>query len=477
MAHEVTGSLEARAEGAVKNAFLQQALDVATERFITLRQAAYAEFQDPLAVRLAAKAARERAIARLDENLARLAENVRRAGGHVHWAATASEARAIVVGIARERGVRTAVKSKSMASEEIHLNQALEAAGVRPVETDLGEWIIQLSGETPSHIIAPAIHLTKAQVAALLSKHVGRDLPAEAEALVAVAKQALREEFIRADMGITGVNFAVAETGTIVLVTNEGNGRLVTSHPRIHVALMGVDKVIETLDDLAALMRVLPRAATGQKLSVYMTMVTGPRRPDEADGPDEFHLVVMDNGRSRVLRTPMEEALQCLRCGACLNVCPVYREIGGHAYGAVYAGPIGMCLTPMIDPSAEAKSLCAASTLCGACLDACPVVIDIPGMLLHLRAEAVREGAFPWWERLGFRLLAYVLNSPALYRLAGRLGAKLTRPLVQDGWIRRLPSAGDRWTRLRDLPPIAERPFRERWKDLAVAESSERLSK
>ena len=474
MAHEVRGSLEARAEGAVRNAFLQQALDVATERFISLRQTADADFQDPLAVRLAAKAARERAVANLDANLARLAANVRAAGGHVHWAATADEARAIVVGIARERGVRTVVKSKSMASEEIHLNRALETAGIRPVETDLGEWIIQLSGETPSHIIAPAIHLTKGQVAELISRHLGRELPAEAEALVAAAKQALRQEFIRADMGISGVNFAVAETGTIVLVTNEGNGRLVTSHPRIHVALMGVDKVIETLDDLTTLMRVLPRAATGQKLSVYMTMVTGPRRADEIDGPDEFHLVIMDNGRSRVLRTPMEESLQCLRCGACLNVCPVYKEIGGHAYGSVYSGPIGMVLTPMIDQSAEAKSLCSASTLCGACLDACPVAIDIPGMLLHLRAEAVTAGAFPWWERVGFRLLGFVLNSPGLYRLAGRVGAKLTRPLAQHGWIRRLPGAGERWTRIRDLPPIAERPFRDRWKGLVASGPADR---
>jgi L-lactate dehydrogenase complex protein LldF len=359
-----------------------------------------------------------------------------------------------------------AVKSKSMATEEIELNEALLRAGVTPVETDLGEYIIQLAHEKPSHIIAPAIHKTKGQVADLISAVARERLPADAEALTAAARRLLREKFLQAEMGITGANFAVAETGTVVLVTNEGNGRMVTSLPRIHVALMGIDKVIPSLGDLVVFLAILARSATGQTLSVYTTLVRGPRGPGELDGPDEFHLVLMDNGRSGQIAGPLREALYCLRCGACLNVCPVYRQIGGHAYGHTYPGPIGILLTAMLQGTAAVGDLAHASSLCGACKDVCPVRIDIPRMLVELRERVDREGVAPRSERIVFRLAGRVLRSPTLFVAAARLGRRLQRPFVRDGRLRGLPLLLGRWTATRDLPPVAAQTFRERWKTL-----------
>ncbi|MBI5629186.1 MAG: lactate utilization protein, partial [Candidatus Rokubacteria bacterium] len=309
-----------RASAALKDTFLQQALGIATTKFIGLRQESFAGFPEGEALRDRARAVKEATLQKLDSYLAELADNVERLGGHVHWAATGEEAREIILRLCRDRGLRRAVKSKSMATEEIDLNEALEAAGVTPVETDLGEYIIQLAHEKPSHIIAPAIHKTKGQVADLFSRQLKGRFAADAEVLTAAARKELRQKFLQADMGITGANFAVAETGTIVLVTNEGNGRMVTSLPRIHVAIMGIEKVIPSMTDLMVFLAILARSATGQKLSVYTTLVSGPRQPDEPEGPEEFHLILMDNGRSRQLAGDLREALYCLRCGACLNV-------------------------------------------------------------------------------------------------------------------------------------------------------------
>jgi L-lactate dehydrogenase complex protein LldF len=353
-----------------------------------------------------------------------------------------------------------------MATEEIHLNDALAAAGVTPVETDLGEYIIQLAHERPSHIIAPAIHKTKGQIAELISAVARERLPADPEALTAAARQQLREKFLAADVGITGANFAVAETGTVVLVTNEGNGRMVSSLPRVHVALMGIDKVIPSLSDLVVFLAILARSATGQKLSVYTTLVRGPRRPGEVDGPEEFHLVLMDNGRTGQIAGHLREALYCLRCGACLNVCPVYRQIGGHAYGHRYPGPIGILLTGMLEGTGAVRELAHASSLCGACRDVCPVRIDIPRMLVELREHVDRAGEAPRAERLAFRAAARLLASPRAFRAAARAARWLQRPLVRDGRLRRLPPVLDRFTAARDLPPVAARTFRERWRDL-----------
>jgi len=447
----------------MRDVFLQEALTIATTKFIDLRREAFEDFPEGEALRDQARAIKEATLQRLDHHLETLVANIERLGGHVHYAATSEEARTIVVDIARRTGARMAVKSKSMATEEIHLNEALERAGVTPVETDLGEYIIQLAHERPSHIIAPAIHKTKGQVADLFSREFKRRVEADPEVLTKIARGELREKFLQADLGITGANFAVADTGTVVLVTNEGNGRMVTSLPRVHVAVMGVEKVVPSLTDLMVFLAILAKSATGQKLSVYTTLVRGPRRAGELEGPEEFHLVLLDNGRIAQLGGPLREALYCLRCGACLNVCPVYRQIGGHAYGYTYPGPIGILLTAMLEGSRSVKDLAHASSLCGACADACPVRIDIPRMLIELRREVREKQIAPWVERVAFKVLARLLMRPALYRLAAKAGRLLQRPFARDGAISRLPFCLGDWTSTRDLPAVASRTFQERW--------------
>jgi len=456
-----------RAGRAMQDAFLQEALTIATTKFIGLRREAFAGFPEGEGLRDVAREIKEATLQHLDRYLEQLVENVERLGGRVHYATTPEEARAIILDIARQAGARIAVKSKSMATEEIHLNEALEAAGITPVETDLGEYIIQLAHERPSHIIAPAIHKTKGQIADLFTKELGRTVAADPEALTKLARGELRAKFLEADLGITGANFAVADTGTVVLVTNEGNGRMVTSLPRVHVAVMGVEKVVPSLTDLMVFLAILAKSATGQKLSVYTTLVQGPRRAGELEGPEEFHLVLLDNGRIAQLAGPLREALYCLRCGACLNVCPVYRQIGGHAYGHTYPGPIGILLTAMLNGPGAVKDLAHASSLCGACADACPVRIDIPRMLIELRREVDEKRIAPWTERIVFKAFGWLLTRPALYRLAASVGRLLQRPFVRDGAIRSLPLFGD-WTRTRDLPMVARRTFRERWRNLEL---------
>jgi L-lactate dehydrogenase complex protein LldF len=455
-----------RVSAALKDRQLQEALTIATTKFIGLRRESFAGFPAGEALRDRARAIKEATLQKLDVHLTQLADNVERLGGHVHWATTGDEARDIVLELCRTRGVRIAVKSKSMATEEIELNEALERAGVTPVETDLGEYIIQLAHEKPSHIIAPAIHKTKGQVADLISAVAGERLAADPEILTAAARVQLREKFLQADMGISGANFAVAETGTIVLVTNEGNGRMVTSLPRIHVAVMGIEKVIPSMTDLMVFLAILARSATGQKLSSYTTLVRGPRQPGELDGPEELHLILLDNGRSRQIAGPLREALYCLRCGACLNVCPVYRQIGGHAYGHTYPGPIGILLTAMLKGRESVKELAHASSLCGACKDVCPVRIDIPRMLIELREQLSRDKIAPAGERLLFEAFRRLLMSPAAFAFSTRVGRVLQKPFTRNGRLSRLPLFFEKWTRTRDLPPVAAKTFRERWKDL-----------
>jgi L-lactate dehydrogenase complex protein LldF len=464
--HGVQTPFPNRAGAALRDGFLQEALTIATTKFIDLRKEAFESFPAGEALRDRARSIKEATLQQLDVHLDRLTDNVERLGGHVHWAATAEEAREIVLRLCRDRGVRMAVKSKSMATEEIELNDALERAGVTPIETDLGEYIIQLAHEKPSHIIAPAIHKTKGQVAELFSKALNGQFAADPEVLTAVARAELRQKFLQADMGITGANFAVADTGTVVLVTNEGNGRMVTSLPRIHVAVMGMEKVVPSMTDLMVFLSILAKSATGQKLSSYTTLVRGPRQPGELEGPDEFHLILLDNGRVRQVAGPLREALYCLRCGACLNVCPVYRQIGGHAYGYTYPGPIGILLTAMLEGTHAVKDLAHASSLCGACKDVCPVRIDIPRMLVELREDLDREKVAPAVERRVFRMARRLMTSPTLFRLSVRVGRVFQRPFVRQGRLRRLPFLFGNWTRTRDLPPVAARTFSERWKDL-----------
>lgn len=459
----VTGlaPLAQRAHQALGDGQLREALGRATARFQEARAAALADLPGAERWRARARAIREATLARLDEHLARLAESVERAGGVVHWAEDAAAARRVVVELARARGVRTVVKGKSMATEEIHLNEALAAAGIRVVETDLGEYIIQLAGERPSHIIVPAVHKTRHQVAALFSRETGAPVAADPEALARLARERLRAEFLRAEMGVSGVNFAVAESGTLVLVTNEGNGRLVTSLPPIHVAVMGIDKVVPRLEDLPPLLRLLPRSATGQPLTAYTSLLQGPRRPSETDGPDELHLVILDNGRAAQVAGPLREALYCLRCGACLNVCPVYAQIGGHAYGHTYPGPIGIVLTAMLEGPGAVRELAHASTLCGACLEVCPVRIDIPRMLVALREEVHRRRLSAPPERVAAALAARVLSSPRLFRAAAAFARRVQR-LAGERRLVRWPLLRT-WGAQRALPGLAEQPFRVRW--------------
>ena len=444
---------------------LQSALDQLGDVLGTRNQVAFSAMPDADAARERAREIKDRTLAELDKHLETLETSVRARGGDVHYADDGVEASAIIVDITRRAGGRRVVKSKSMTTEEIHLNSALEAAGIEAIETDFGEFIIQAARQRPSHLIAPAVHLTIDNVAEILSKKSGEPLPPVAEELAAYARRELRDKFATAEVGVTGVNFAIAETGTIVLVTNEGNARLTTTLPRVHIAVMGMEKVIPKLADLPCFLKVLARAATGQKLSVYTSMITGPRGDGELDGPEEFHLIVLDNGRSRILGGPLRESLFCIRCGACLNACPIYRNVGGHAYGGVYTGPIGAVLTPLYDGMEANHHLPHASSLCGACQAACPVKIRIPEMLLKLREQLQESSTHGgWFERLGYRLWAQSMRSPRLYRLSTWLATRTVgRAKRGTGWLKRLPPGLGGWTQGRDFPAPAPKRFRDWW--------------
>jgi len=449
-------TFDRNARAALADGQLRDALRQATTLFGERRRAALATAPDWEGARDRARAIKDETLLHLDRYLEEFSANAERAGARVHWARDAAEACEVIGRIAEQRGARTVVKSKSMASEEIHLNAALTARGIEPVETDLGEYIIQLAGETPSHIVVPAIHKTKRQIAALFAERLGIEPSDDVATLTAVARQALRRRFAEADLGVSGVNFAVAETGTILILENEGNARLTTSLPRTHVALMGIEKVIPRFADLEVFLQLLPRSGTGQALTAYQSLLTGAKRRPEDEGPAELHIVLLDNGRSRLLASPVtRQTLACIRCGACLNACPVYRQIGGHAYGSVYPGPIGAVLTPQLFGLGRSPELPYASSLCGACRDVCPVKIDIPALLLHLRAEVVatRAGKQRVLERLAFSGYAAVMARPRLFEWVVRA----TRMLKV------VPPLGA-WTKGRDLRPLAPRSFRDQWR-------------
>ena len=387
-------------------------------------------------------------------------------GGHVHWATDAQAANAIVLNIARRVGAERIVKAKSMATEETHLNAALQASGMKVIETDLGEYIIQLVGEPPSHIVAPALHKRLEDISAIFQRELDMPPTFDPEIMTALARQVLRREFLTADMGISGCNFAIAETGTVCIVTNEGNGRMVSSLPPVYVVFMGIEKLVPTVEDAFLQFQALARSATGQQASVYLSMTSGPRKPGDADGPAELHVVLLDNGRSDMLERGYGEALMCIRCGACLNVCPVYREIGGHAYGSSYSGPIGAVISPLLEIEVtQSAKLPFASTLCGACRDACPVKIDLPRLLLDLRADAVRAGEAPWFERQAMHGFATMMQSRQLYEQAAGVGGFGTSILgmLSGGTVRHMPPPFDQWTRSRDFPVLPRRSFRSQW--------------
>lgn len=481
-----------RIRAALANPVLQAALDANAERRQQAFKAAFESLpQERELLRKRAHAVRAETIAHLDSYLEQFIANVQANGIAVHRAADAKQAVQIVLDLVQRAGARTVAKSKSMVSEEIHLNQALEAAGIRPVETDLGEYIVQLRGEPPAHIITPAVHLRRGEVGRTFAEKLGVAYTEDVAVLTRLARQVLRQTFLEAEVGLSGVNFGVAESGTLCLVTNEGNGRMVTTLPPRHIALMGIERLVPTLEDLALMLYLLPRSATGQKLSVYTSLIHGPRRPGEVDGPQERHLILLDNGRSALRASPLAEALYCIRCGACLNACPVFREIGGHAYqgahGAYspYPGPIGSVVSPGLFGVAEFGHLARASSLCGACREVCPVDIDLPKLLLRVRAAGA--GCAPQWTaagnwgatlsdssslvpkglRWGLHLFAWVAASPWRYALAQRL-------LGGVGW---LMSPFSRWVRLpsfsgwgysKDFPLPHGRPFRDRFRNLAA---------
>src|ERR1039458_4487921 len=444
----------------IANPRLAEAYRSSTTRVFTHRLTAIAEVPGFDRLLDLGREVKRQTIENLDYYLAQFADSVERNGSKVHWATTADEVCRTVVEIVQRAGGREVVKAKTMVGEEVELNHALTAAGIRAVETDLGEFIIQLAGERPAHIVAPAIHKTREEVSDLFVEHVDPKRTLVPEELTAIARIALREMFQKAGVGVSGANFAVAETGTVVTIENEGNIRMCTTLPRVHIALVGIEKLIPRLSDLGIFLRLLGRSGTGQKLTTYTSLLTGPRRPGE-DGPEEMHVVLVDNGRIKSLADPkMREMLYCIRCGACLNACPVYRKIGGHAYGWVYSGPIGALITPELAGIAQARELPFASSLCGACREVCPVRINIPDLLLHLRGKAQELTPKPtpamFSERFMFQQWARLMRSPGLYSLAAKLARWGQILLARQGWIRKLPMyPASEWTKGRDFPALA----------------------
>ncbi|MGB0681309.1 MAG: LutB/LldF family L-lactate oxidation iron-sulfur protein [Magnetovibrionaceae bacterium] len=444
------------AKEALADAPLQDSLKRLATGFPVKRAAAKArlpEFED---LRDQAKAIKEKVLADLDLYLERFEEQVIAAGGQVHWARDAAEARDIILNICKDKDAKTVTKSKSMIGEEIAINDHLDRNGVKPIETDLGEYIIQLRNEPPSHIIAPAIHLSKEQVAeAFYEEHTHLDADRSLEeptALLNEARSELRNKFLAADVGLSGANMLVAETGSIALVTNEGNADLTVTLPKTHIAIASIEKIVPTLEDASTILRVLARSATGQEITVYTTFLTGPKRSVDPDGPEEFHIVLLDNGRTKMLGSEFHDMLRCIRCGACINHCPVYGAIGGHAYGWVYSGPMGAVLIPNLIGVEEAGNLPNASTLCGKCQEVCPMRIPLPKMLRSWRERQFEKNLTPGFSRFALKAWAWLARQPGLYRLTMGLGVGVLGALGRSkGYFTSLPLAGG-WTGSRDLP-------------------------
>jgi L-lactate dehydrogenase complex protein LldF len=452
---------------ALDDANLQKALSGMEETFVVHRAKTVARLPEFEALRDAAKAVKDHALANLDFYLERFADKVEAAGGKVHWCADADAARAAILAICRSVRARTVTKGKTMIGEEIAINEHLAANGIEPVETDLGEYIIQLRHETPSHLIAPAIHLTVEQVSDTFRKaHTDLDPKrplSEPADMLAEARAKLRQRFIAADVGITGANFLIAETGSTVIVTNEGNGDLTQTLPRIHIVLASIEKIVPTVNDASTILRVLARSATGQEMSVYTTFSTGPKRPEDLDGPEEFHVVLLDNGRSAMLGTEFEAMLRCIRCGACLDHCPVYLKVGGHAYGWVYSGPMGAVLTPGLIGIEKSTPLPGASTFCGRCESVCPMRIPLPNMMRHWREREFERHLSPANYRAGIALWGFFARRPRLYRLTSGIAARLLGRLGRRrGFFRSLPLAGG-WTKGRDMPAPEGASFHQLW--------------
>jgi L-lactate dehydrogenase complex protein LldF len=459
-------SLEFRESGAraAADPTLRAALDGIRTGWQVARANVAAKLPEFEALRDQGRDLKDHVLDHLDLYLERFAERFEAAGGTVHWARDAAEARRIVGEICAAAGARAVTKSKSMVAEEIGLNPFLEASGFTVVETDLGEYIVQLRGETPSHLVGPAVHLTKDQIADLFQERHGGPRLDDGPALVADARRVLRERYFEADVGITGANFLVAESGSIVTVTNEGNAELTQGLPRTHICVTSIEKIVPTMEDAFTLLRLLARSATGQEFSAYTTVMTGPRRQGDLDGPDAFHIVLLDNGRSEMIGSRFQDMLRCIRCGACMNHCPVYLATGGHAYGWVYVGPMGSVLTPQFIGIEQAHPLPNASTFCGRCEEVCPVRIPLPNLMRHWREEQFKRQLMPPTARYGLRFWAALARRPALYRLATRISmAVLGRLGRSRGRFAHLPLAGG-WTGTREFPAPEGSTFMQAWR-------------
>ncbi|NNF42875.1 MAG: iron-sulfur cluster-binding protein [Phycisphaerales bacterium] len=463
MPHRIASRAGAAGRDVQLQQFVNRATDIRDHARVEALDAAFGSRTE--AVRTLAGQIKQHTLDHLDHYVGQFADAATAAGVHVHFAADGPAANEICLAIARRRGCRRCVKSKSMVTEETKLVPALQAAGIEAVETDLGEFIIQLDDDAPSHIVAPMIHKDRRAVGRAFEREIGAPYTEDPAELTAIARAHMRVQYQRADLGVSGANFLVAETGTVVICTNEGNADLSVSGPPVHIAFVGIEKLVPRLQDLPVFLKLLARSATAQPITIYTTMLTGPRRAADHDGPEEMHVILVDNGRTRLLAPDTRELLRCIRCGACLNTCPVYRKVGGgHAYGAVYSGPIGATITPLLAGLENYPDLPHASSLCGACFDACPVRIDLPGQLVRRRREMVETRVTGLLERSLMRAWAWSLRGPRRYRMATRLQRVGLRALGRAGWIRRAPPPLAGWTRERDLPVPARRSFHDWWK-------------
>jgi len=469
MNHPTSETFDQNALAALQDSQLKGALNNLANTFGERRKVAMQSVDNWEGLREKARKIKEQTLLHLDSYLEKFAENAEKAGAKIHWAVDGKEANEIVLNLIKERNATKVVKAKSMVSEEIHLNSALEKAGIFPIETDLGEWIIQLAQETPSHIVVPAIHKTKGQIADLFVEKVGIEKTDDVDILTQTARNVLRSKFAESEIGISGVNFGVAETGTILILENEGNIRLTTGVPKTHIAIMGIEKIVPKLTDLDVFLKLLPRSGTGQKLTTYQSLITGNKRDNDAEGPAELHLILLDNGRSKMLSHPVtRQSLACIRCGACLNACPVYQQIGGHAYGSVYPGPIGAVITPQLLGIEKNKQLPYASSLCGACREVCPVKIDIPQLLLHLRAKIVEEKP-NFAEGFAFNLYQKAWSGTKSYELGIKTARFMQKFVAKEGKVGGIigtfaPPVKS-WAEFRDAPSVAKKSFREIWRE------------
>ncbi|MDA7027377.1 LutB/LldF family L-lactate oxidation iron-sulfur protein [Bacillus sp. CLL-7-23] len=470
-----TDKFKERVAKGIENDFMRGAVSSAQERLRARRLEAAEELGNWEEWRLLAEEIRQHVLENLDYYLEQLAENVAKKGGHVFFAETAEEASSYIRDVVKQKNGKKIVKSKSMVTEEINMNEVLEQEGCEVVETDLGEYILQIDHQDPpSHIVAPALHKNKQQIRDLFKERIGYHQTEKPEELVLHARAVLRKKFLQADIGITGCNFAIADTGSVSLVTNEGNGRLVSTIPKTQITVMGMERIVPSFHEFEVLVGMLTRSAVGQRLTSYITALSGPRLPDEADGPEEFHLVIVDNGRSKILGSEFQSVLQCIRCAACINVCPVYRHVGGHSYGSIYPGPIGAVLSPLLGGYDDYKELPYASSLCAACTEACPVKIPLHELLLKHRQQIVeKEGRAPISEKLAMKAFGLGTSTPALYKMGSKWAPAAMKPFQEGEKLTKGPGPLKQWTQIRDFPAPKRSRFRDWFQDRQTGNKGE----